>query len=419
MSRIFDFDENILKKADIALKLCKKQFEDIEKIKDYNTQKMLEAFINNHISESHFNQSTGYGYDDKGRDTLDKVFAEVMGSEDALVRQDFASGTHAITVALFGVLRPGDTVLSASGVPYDTLQASIGIAKNHGSGTLTDFGIKYEQIELTKESKVDLDKLGKALRAKKIKLVMLQRSCGYSERNSLSIEEIATVATKIKEVSPGTLLFVDNCYGEFVQTKEPCDYGVDLIAGSLIKNPGGGIAATGGYIAGKRELVEMCACRLTTPSTGREIGCNPSGYRELYMGIYMAPMIVAEALKTAVFAAAFYETLGFEVMPRFYDSRFDIIQKIKMQTPEQLIAFCQGIQSASPIDSFVLPEPWDMPGYDNKIIMAAGAFTLGSSIELSADAPIRKPYLAFMQGGTNFSAAKLAVLKAAKKLNKK
>ncbi len=413
MGSFFEFDKNIKKVADEACFECKKIFNKIEEVKEYNSQKVLKAFINNRVSESHFNQSTGYGYGDRGRDALDKIFAEIMNSEDALVRQDFASGTHAITVALFALLRPGDTVISASGIPYDTLQGAIGISKNHGSGTLIDFGIKYDQIELTEESKIDLQALKYKLKNNSIKLVILQRSCGYSERESLSINEIEKACKTVKEVSPNTLVFVDNCYGEFVEKLEPCAVGTDLIAGSLIKNPGGAIAPTGGYIAGKSELIEMCACRLTTAATGREIGCNPYGQRELYMGIYMAPMIVAEALKTAVFTALLFEKLGYETSPSFSSERHDIIQKIKMKNEQELIKFCQGIQCASPVDSFLTPEPWDMPGYDNKVIMAAGAFTLGSSIELSADAPLREPYTVFVQGGINFESAKIGILTAA------
>ena len=409
----FNFDENIERKADISLKICKDQFDYIDEIVEYNSGKVLKAFIDNKISESHFNPTTGYGYDDKGRDTLDKVFAQIMGAEDALVRQDFASGTHAITVALFGILRPGDTVLSISGAPYDTLQGAIGISNNHSSGTLKDFKINYDQVDLNKYSCFDLDAIKLKLTNKQIKMVMIQRSCGYSQRDSINLEEIKKVCKFIKKISPSTVIFVDNCYGEFVEKLEPCEVGADLIAGSLIKNPGGAIAPTGGYIAGKKALVEMCANRLTTPATGREIGSNPSGHRQLYMGLYFAPLVVGQALKTAVFASAFFETLGFKTSPHFSKKRTDIIQKIAMNSKEQLIGFCKGIQNASAVDSFLTPEPWDMPGYDNKIIMAAGAFTLGSSIELSADAPIREPYTVFMQGGTNFYNSKVSLIKAA------
>lgn len=417
MSSFFKVSDKVKKLSEEALKVCKQQFERIENITEYNQQKMLKAFSNAKISESHFTASTGYGYGDRGREALDEVYAYVFGAEGALVRHNFVSGTHALTVALFGVLRPNDTMLCVTGLPYDTLRGVIGL-NGDSDGSLKDFGINYEQINLLEDGSVDYRSIKDRMKIP-VKLVYIQRSRGYTLRPSLLIEDIEKIVKIVKSVSPETIVMVDNCYGEFVQTDEPISKGADLIVGSLIKNPGGGIAPTGGYIAGRRDLVEKCSYRLTTPATGGEVGATLGQNRELFMGAFHAPIVTGEALKTAVFASALFELLNFEVSPRFNEPRGDIIQVLKLKNENNLISFCQGIQSGSPIDSFVKPEPWDMPGYDCKVIMAAGGFTLGSSIELSADAPIKSPYAAFMQGSLDFYSGKLGVMLAATNLIEK
>lgn len=413
---MFNISEKIQKISEKAMNLCKDEFEKIDAMTEYNQQKVLKAFIDSGVSERHFFGSTGYGYGDDGRDVLDKVFAQVFGAEDALVRHNFVSGTHALTVALFGVLRPDDTILSVSGAPYDTLQGIIG-ANKKSSGSLQEFGINYQEIPLTDEGLLDFSAIENTINSE-IKMVYMQRSRGYSLRPSLFVKDIKKVAQIAKKKSPNCVVMLDNCYGEFVGYDEPLLNSVDLIAGSLIKNPGGGIAPTGGYIAGRKNLIEMCAYRLTTPGTGKEIGATLGVNRELFMGIFNAPHVTGEALKTAVFSAALFEILGYEVFPKYNESRSDIIQVLKLGNAKDLITFCQSIQAASPIDSFVKPEPWDMPGYDNQVIMAAGTFTLGASIELSADAPLREPYAVFMQGGLNFHSAKVGIMLAADRILK-
>lgn len=414
MSSFFEINHKVKGASAEALRISKPYLEKAESISEYNQQKMLKAFANAKVSESHFTASTGYGYGDRGRDALDEVYAFALGAPKALVRHNFVSGTHALTVALFGVLRPGDTMLCVSGIPYDTLRGVIGINGN-SKGSLKEFGINYEQIDLLADGSIDYESIRDRLK-KPVKLVYIQRSRGYTLRPSLFVEDIEKIVKLVKEKQPDTIVMVDNCYGEFVQLREPTSVGADLIVGSLIKNPGGGIAPTGGYIAGREDLVELCSYRLTTPGTGSEIGATLGQNRELFMGAFHAPRVTGDALKTAIFAAALFEQLGFEVSPRFNESRADIIQVLKLKNEKNLISFCQGIQSGSPIDSFVLPEPWDMPGYDCKVIMAAGSFTLGSSIELSADAPLREPYAAFMQGAIDFYSGKLGVMLAASKL---
>lgn len=409
----FVISEEVKELGRQAMKKVLPYFERIDEITEYNQLKMLHAFQEARVSESLFAASTGYGYDDRGRDALDKIFASVLDTEDALVRHNFASGTHTLTVALFGVLRPGDIMLSVTGVPYDTLQGVIGIGK-HYSGSLKDFGVHYEQLDLLADGTVDYEGIKKALRPD-TRMVYLQRSRGYSLRPTLLCEDIRKISELAKSIAPDCIVMLDNCYGEFVEKDAPGQF-VDLMAGSLIKNPGGGIAPTGGYIAGRADLIEQCAFRLTTPGTGKEIGCTLGQSRELFMGAFSAPHVTGEALKTAIFASAVFGMLGFDVTPRYDEPRGDIIQAILLGNEERLIKFCQGIQAASPIDSFVTPEPWDMPGYDSKVIMAAGAFTLGSSIELSADAPLREPYAVWMQGGLNFHSGKTAVLLAAEKM---
>ena len=376
---------------------------------------MLGAFIRHGVSAAHLQGSTGYGYGDRGRDTLDEIYAEAFGCEDALVRSSLASGTHALAVALFGALRPGDLLLSLTGKPYDTLEEVIGL-RGEGAGSLRDFGVRYDEVAL-RDGKIDLPAaLEKAAGAK---VCYLQRSRGYSLRPTLSVTEIGEAARALKAKYPDLIVMVDNCYGEFVEEREPTDVGADLIIGSLIKNPGGAIARTGGYIAGRRDLVELCSYRLTTPGTGKEIGCTLDELRNLYLGFFLAPTVVASALKTAVFAAALFEQLGYKAYPSALEERHDIIQALCLETPQALIAFCEGIQSGSPVDSMATPEPWDMPGYDSQVIMAAGTFTLGASIELSADAPMREPFAVWMQGGITYPTARIGILLAAQRLVKK
>ncbi|MBQ2420673.1 MAG: methionine gamma-lyase family protein, partial [Clostridia bacterium] len=366
--------------------------------------------------EAHFSGSTGYGYGDRGRDTLDKVFADAVGAESAILRHNFVCGTHALTVALFGMLRPGDTMLCVTGRPYDTLVGVIGIDEIT-DGSLREYGINYEQVDLI-DGEVDLDSIANALKSKHYKMAYIQRSCGYAVRRPLNICDIEKIAEIVKSISPETIVMVDNCYGEFVECDEPLTHGADIMAGSLIKNPGGGIAPTGGYIAGKTKLVEQCANRLTVPGIGGEVGASLGTNRELYMGIFNAPHVVGEALKSAVYAAALLEVMGYETYPKYNAKRADIIQTVTLGDPQKVIDFCCGMQSGSPVDSYVVPEPWAMPGYNCDVIMAAGAFTLGASIELSCDAPLREPYAVYMQGGLNFHSARMGILLAVQSMNK-
>ncbi|MDR2655669.1 MAG: methionine gamma-lyase family protein [Oscillospiraceae bacterium] len=411
----YNIPPELAKTAAEAEETCSPIFKKIDKIRDYNSQKMLKAFTDKRISEAHLHGSNGYGYGDRSRDNLDQVAAQVFGGEDALVRYNFVSGTHAIGTALNAVLRPGETMLCISGRPYDTLLGVIGLEGRKKPGTLLDLGVIYRQIELLEDGALDESAILAAVREKPA-VVYLQRSRGYSLRPSVSISTMKNIFGRIRQIHPEVKIIVDNCYGEFIETREPTQAGADLIIGSLIKNPGGGIAETGGYIAGRADLIELCACRLATPATGREVGCTLDHGRALYMGFFLAPNVAAEALKTAVFAARLYERLGYEVFPRWDEDRTDIIQAIKLGAPEKLIAFCEAIQGASPVDSFVRPEPWDMPGYSDKVIMAAGTFTMGASIELSADAPLREPFAVWMQGGLTYASAKIAVVLAARKI---
>lgn len=408
------FSDEIEAIRDKALLMCKESFEEIEKITEYNQQKMLKAFQNAGVSMSHFSGTNGYGYDDRGRDKLDEIYAYVFNAEDALVRHNFVSGTHTLTVALFGMLRPNDEMLCVTGMPYDTIRSAIGISGEY-SGSLKDFGVKFSKVDLKSDGTVDLDAIEKAV-YKGLKMVYIQRSRGYSTRPTLLCKDIKAICDIVKKKSPETIIMLDNCYGEFVETDEPLDMGVDIMAGSLIKNAGGGIAPTGGYIAGRKDLVEMCSYRLTTPGTGKEIGCTLDVLREMFMGAFFAPQVTGEALKTAVFASAVFSLLSFDVSPKFDEKRGDIIDVITFNNKENLQAFCKGIQKGSPIDSFVTPEYAPMPGYDCDVIMAAGAFTMGSSIELSADGPLKEPYCAFMQGGLNFNSSKIGILLAAQEV---
>ncbi len=413
----FTASSKILALAEKAQARAASQFAQINTTQRWNQQKMLAAFQRARVSESCFAASTGYGYDDRGRDVLDEVYAQAFGAEDALVRYNFVSGTHALTVALFGVLRPGDTVLCATGTPYDTIQGVFGLPGREEPGCLKEFGVVYEQVDLLPDGTPDYAELEREI-ASDCKMVYIQRSRGYSLRPSMSVAEIEKLAAFVKKKAPGCIVMVDNCYGEFIEREEPVARGADLMAGSLIKNPGGGVAPTGGYIAGRKDLVELCSYRLTTPGTGRELGCTLGHNRELFMGAFHAPYVAGEALKTAVFASALFSELGFAVTPTPEEARTDIIQAIELRSREALIAFCRGIQKASPVDAFVVPEPSPMPGYDSDVIMAAGAFTLGSSIELSADGPLREPYAVWMQGGLNYPSGELGVLLAAEELEK-
>ena len=415
INNFFDIDKKLLDIDKSALEQCKEIFSDIDTVTEYNQLKVLKAFIDNGVSEAYFSGSTGYGYDDKGREILEKVMAQCMGAEDSLIRHNFVSGTHTLTVALFGILRPGDKVLVLTGRPYDTITGVFGI-DSKTDGSLRDFGVEYAEVDLKSDGTPDIEEIKNRLSKEKYKLAYIQRSRGYSTRPSLTIDGIEKLCNAVKSVSGDTVIMVDNCYGEFVETKEPCEVGADIVAGSLIKNPGGGIAPTGGYIAGKKELIEKCSYRLTCSGVGREVGATLGHSRELYLGLFSAPHVVGEALKTAVYASALFGSLGYKVSPAVNEKRGDIIQCITLKTKENLIAFCQGMQSGAPVDSFVVPMPWDMPGYSDPVIMAAGAFTLGASIELSADGPLREPFAAWMQGGLNFHSAHAGVLLAAQKM---
>ena len=415
----FGISDKTLKLVSEAEESIKEQFKHIENICEINQLRVMKAFADNRVSDSHFVATTGYGYDDLGRDTLDRVYADIMGAEDTLVRHNFISGTHTISTALFAVLRPNDILVSITGKPYDTLEEVIGIQGEAGNGSLKDFGVKYVQIDLKHDGTPDLEQIKFTLTHMKVKAVTIQRSKGYGWRPTYSAKDIGALIEFVKEISPETICIVDNCYGEFVETEEPTAYGADLIAGSLIKNPGGGLAPTGGYIAGKQKYVELCAYRLTSVGIGKEAGASLGFNRQMYQGLFMAPHVVSQALKAAVLCSAVFEKLGFEVDPKPNEIRHDIIQSIKFGDPDKVTAFCQGIQKGAPVDSFVTPEPWDMPGYSSQVIMAAGAFVQGASIELSADAPIKPPYIAYMQGGLTYESAKLGIMVAADKMIRK
>lgn len=411
----FNINENIKVLAQKAEEKSKDTFSYIEDIVEHNQNTVLKAFIDNRVSESHFTTSTGYGYGDRGRETLDRLFADIMGCEDALIKYSFFSGTHTLSVMLFGVLRPGDTVLVVTGTPYDTIHSVFGINGKSGYGSLMEYGINYKQVDLTSSGEIDLPKIEKTLKNEKIDAVYIQRSRGYSLRPSLSLEKVGDI-TKIVRQNSSAVIMVDNCYAEFTEKSSPFLYDIDIMAGSLIKNAGGGIAKSGGYIAGKEKFVELCAHRMTAPGVGREIGPTLGNNRDMFMGLFNAPHITGEALKTAVFTASLFEEMGYGVSPKPEEIRSDIVQTVLLQSPEKLIAFCEGLQSGSPVDSFVSPVPSPMPGYDSKVIMAAGTFTNGSTIELSADAPLREPYAIFLQGAFNYHSAKTAVMIAASRV---
>ena len=408
-------DEKIIKLVNDSEKELDKEFKKIDEICEYNSLKVLNAFWNNKLSEAHFSQTTGYGYDDIGRDVIEKIYAEIFGAEDALVRSQFISGSHALTVALFAYLRPGDTMLSISGLPYDTLHEVIGIVPNDSS--LKSFGVNYEQIDLINDD-FDYEKIEERLNKSKVKLIEIQRSKGYSTRKSISNSKIKKVVDLIRNYDKDVIIMVDNCYCEFVDKVSPIEMGADIIVGSLIKNLGGGIAPNGAYIVGKKRLVDLAGERLTLPGEGREVGPTLGINKQILEGLFFSTSVVASALKTAVLASKVLEELGYKVEPRYNDERADIVQNIEFGKEEDLIKYCQGIQMASPVDSFAIPMPWDMPGYEDKVIMAAGTFTQGSSIELSCDGPIRKPYIAYMQGSLTYEYGKIAIIKAVSNLTK-
>lgn len=394
-------------------KTLEERFKKLDQVAEYNQLKVLNAFRSHRVSEAHFVPTTGYGSDDLGRDTLEEVYAEIFGAESALVRAQLVSGTHALSTALSGNLRPGDELLYISGGPYDTLEGVIGIRKERGC--LFEYGVTYNQVELLDGGEFDFDKIKAAINDK-TKIVAIQRSRGYSTRPTLSVKKIGKAIEFVKSINPKLICMVDNCYGEFVEEIEPTQVGADMIVGSLIKNPGGGLAPIGGYIAGTYECVENAACRLTAPGLGKELGANLGVNRSFYQGLFLAPTVVASSLKSAIFASCIYENLGYETFPGSSEERYDIIQSINLIEPKALCAFCEGIQKAAPIDSFVTPVPSDMPGYESKVIMAAGAFISGASIELSADAPMREPYTVFFQGGLTFQHGKIGVLYSLQKL---
>lgn len=391
----------------------KERFAEIDRRAEYNQLKVIRAMQENRVSAECFNISSGYGYNDLGRDTLEKVYASCFRAEDALVRPQITCGTHALALALMSSLRPGDELLSPVGKPYDTLEEVIGIRPSKGS--LAEYGVTYRQVDLLPDGSFDYDGIKKAINDR-TRLVTIQRSKGYAARRTLSVGQIGELISFIKKIKPDVICMVDNCYGEFVEEQEPIEAGADMMVGSLIKNPGGGLAPIGGYIVGKKECVENAAYRLTSPGLGKEVGASLGVIQSFYQGLFLAPTVVSGALKGAIFAANIYEKLGFDVIPNATESRHDIIQAVTFHNPDALIAFCEGIQAAAPVDSYVTPEPWDMPGYDSKVIMAAGAFVQGSSIELSADGPLKPPYTVYFQGGLTWYHAKLGILKSLQKL---
>ncbi|MBQ5920828.1 MAG: methionine gamma-lyase family protein [Selenomonadaceae bacterium] len=404
------FSERLLAIKAEAMQEAAPMFRHIDEIAEANTLKVLDAMRECQVSEAHFNTTSGYAYDDIGRTKIEELYAKVFGAERALVRTNFVSGTHALATVLFGILRPGDKLVSITDAPYDTMQTVIGYA-NPSKGSLKEFGVLYDELPMI-EGRVDMAGIAGKITSD-TKLVLIQRSRGYSMRNPLTLEEIQAICTEVKKAKPDCICFVDNCYGEFVDTREPVQAGADIMAGSLIKNPGGGVALTGGYIAGRADLVELASYRLTAPGMGDELGASLANNRMIFQGFFLAPHVVAQAIKGAVFAASLFAKLGYKTLPLPTDIRGDIIQAIQLDTPEKLIAFCGGIQKYSPVDSFAAPEPWDMPGYADQIIMAAGTFVQGASIELSADGPLRPPYNVYLQGGLTFEHAVLGIMGAA------
>lgn len=411
----FKLNDKILNLAANVEKSLQKTFEQIDRTYEKNENRVLNSFLECKVSTSHFYESTGYGYDDVGKNKLDELFSKIFICEDALVRSGFVSGTHAIAVALFAVLKPQDILLSITGTPYPTIRKTIGIVKSKDANSLSDYGIKYEEINIFEKDEIDLNLLEKKIQ-KNVKVIYIQRSKGYCVRHSISIEQIKKVADFVHAINKEIVVFVDNCYGEFVEEKEPTQVGADLMCGSLIKNPGGGVAKTGGYIAGKKNLIELCAQRFTAPGLGKEIGSNLSQNKDLFFGIFIAPFFVANALKTSAFARAIFEKMGFNVFPKAFEKTSDIVCVLRLNSKQKLESFCEGIQNNSPINSFFKPIPSRMPGYSKKIIMASGGFVSGASLELSADAEITPPYNVFLQGGLTYNSAKTAILKTIQKM---
>lgn len=414
IEKMFDINENILEKSKQVEEDVKLMYGEIEDIALYNQAKVLKAFKNNKVSTMHMNKTTGYGYNDVGREVIEKIYSDVFHTEDSLVRVQFVNGTHTIATVLQALLMPKDKLLAISGKPYDTLCEVIGITKNKLS--LMSYGVEYDEIALKEDGNFDISKIEKYLKENKVKVIHIQRSKGYALRKSLTIDDIEEVIKHIRKIDKDVIIMVDNCYGEFVEKLEPTDVGADVVCGSLIKNPGGGLCETGGYIAGKKDIIDLCAEKLTCPGIGKECGATLDQNRNILQGIFMAPSIVKNAMMSSVFAARMLEDIGYEVYPSAFDKRSDIVQAIKFNDEKKLITFIQQIQEESPIDSHVRPEPWDMPGYDDKVIMAAGTFIDGASIELSADSPIREPYVAYMQGGLTYESAKLAICSAVSKI---
>ena len=411
-----NIDKKVLEYCDSIEERLTKRFRDIDKVCEINQIKVIKAMQDNRLNEAHFAGSTGYGYTDEGRDALEAIYADVFHTEDALVRSQIVCGTHALATALFGNLRPGDEILAPAGKPYDTLDSIIGITPARAS--LAEYGVSYRQVDLLPDGSFDYDNIRKAINGK-TKLVEIQRSKGYAVRPTFSCEKIGELISFVKSINPDIICMVDNCYGEFVQTVEPSDFGADMVVGSLIKNPGGGLAPIGGYICGKKEYVENASYRLTTPGLGKEVGASLNNTRAFAQGLFLSPSVTANALKGAIFAANCYEGLGFKSVPNSTEPRYDIIQAVELGNEERVCAFCEGIQAAAPVDSYVTPVPWDMPGYDSPVIMAAGAFVSGSSIELSADAPIREPYAVYFQGGLTYQHAKYGIIVSLQKMVEK
>ncbi len=418
LKEYYGLDDETFELSNEVMEDIKDQFDKIKEIREFNQYKVLRAMQRANLSDNHFNWTTGYGYNDIGREKIEEIYADVFGAEDALVRPIIVNGTHALSLCIQGIVRPGDEILSITEKPYDTLQGVIGIREEKGS--LKEFGVTYQDVDFLPDGNIDLETVKKKIN-ERTKLVMIQRSKGYSWRKSLSIDDIKEAIDVVKSVNKDLIVMVDNCYGEFLDTKEPTEVGADIMAGSLIKNPGGGLALTGGYIAGRKDLVEMISYRLTTPGIGKECGLTFGTTRNVLQGFFMAPYITSQAVMGAIYCARMFEKLGYEVLPKYDDLRSDIIQVVRLKNAEEVVAFCQGVQAAAPVDSYVKPEPWAMPGYEDEVIMAAGAFIQGSSIELSADAPIRPPYNVYFQGGLTFDHSKMGTLKAVeyiKKLNK-
>ncbi|CEQ08711.1 pyridoxal phosphate-dependent transferase; putative aluminium resistance [[Clostridium] sordellii] len=409
LKNFYELDDEIFNLSNEVMDDIKGRFEEIKEIREYNQYKVLKAMQESNLSDNHFNWTTGYGYNDIGREKIEEIYSKVFNTEDAIVRPIIVNGTHALTLCVQGIVRPGDEILSVTGKPYDTLEGVIGIREEKGS--LKEFGVTYNQVDFLENGEVDLEGIKEKINDK-TKLVMIQRSKGYSWRKSLTISDIKEVIETVKSIKPEVIVMVDNCYGEFIETKEPTDVGADIMAGSLIKNPGGGLALTGGYIVGKKELVELISYRLTSPGIGKECGLTFGTSRTVLQGFFLAPYVVSQALMGAIFCSRMFEKLGYEVLPKYDDLRSDIIQCVRLNNAQEVIDFCRGVQAAAPVDSFVKPEPWAMPGYDSEVIMAAGAFIQGSSIELSADAPIKPPYNVYFQGGLTFDHSKMGTLKA-------